>query len=243
MHRLTRIILVSFAVCFFSSARAEPAPHTDLIASWLVTVEGEKRPRTLKIIGVKQETATVFTLDAAYGWTDEKQTPITAEVRQNGQERILSVITQSASKIAARQVSAGIFAGTFTLANGVTKPILIEKLSDDEFRLRLRPTVETPASNVPPSCRSFTGGWVGRWSGFNLAWLWIVQVNADCTVKYSFGHWFPRTFATAEIKKGTLSIPCGTNSGTCSFSSHGDELWGNYYGPDGGNQGVWETIK
>lgn len=240
MHRLLVIISVAaFMLLGAASAYAQPALtqlKTELISAWLVTIDGEERTRTLKVIGVDQKDSGIFHLETVYGWTDGNQTPVRAEINQTGQVRTLLLTTQPGSKIAATQKSDGNFVGTFTSTSGQTKGIKIEKVSETELlsaknRLNAPPAIEMPAANVPASCAPFIGGWTGDW-GNGQRWLWVIGIDVDCNAKYSYS---PRTkeFKRAEIGKGVLSFPCGTTGGTCFFEHHGDELWGRYSGPDG----------
>ena len=106
--------------------------QTELVSSWLVTVEGEDRTRTLRISGFVQKSVDVFTIDAEYGWSDEQLSRIWAELSQTDQARKLMLTTQSNSNIVATQMPDGSFAGTFTNKKGRVKAVKIAKLSADD---------------------------------------------------------------------------------------------------------------
>lgn len=223
--------------------------QTELVSAWLVTVDGENRTRTLRILDVAEKDAETFQLDAVYGWTDGKQTTVRATISQTAQTRTLFITTQPGSKIVTTQKADGIFVGTFTNPSGVAKKITIEKFSESELaktksRLDITSTIEKPAANVPKDCAAFIGGWTGSW-GFGQRWLWVVRIDAECTVKYSYSPRNPQTknFKSAKIKGDVFSFPCGTHAGTCYFTNHGDTLWGRYSGPDGENKTTFEKVQ
>ena len=124
--------------------------QTELVSSWLVTVEGEDRTRTLRISGATQKSCDTLHLEAVYGWTDENQTPISASLVQSGQEVKLFLSTQSGSKVAATQASNGTFEGTFTLTNGTAKRVKVQKVSEEELQARIATAKAATAS--PAAC-------------------------------------------------------------------------------------------
>lgn len=243
---------VAFAILCVETAYAQPTLthlQSELISSWLVTVEGENRTRTLRIKEVAQKTADTFLLDAEYGWSDGRQTAVKAEVNQIAQERKLILTTQADSRIVAVQAPNGTFAGTFTLKNGATKAISIEKRSEDALRSVVNsassavPTIEKAAADVPASCASFLGGWSGNWPNIGRVWLWVVAVDAKCVAKYSYGRssTVPKDFKTAEIKEGVLTLP--RPPGTSYFEIRGDEIFGRYSGSDGDNSATMQKVQ
>jgi hypothetical protein len=231
--------------------------QTDMVSSWLGTIEGDAKGRTLRIKGVSQKTDGIFLLEADYGFFDGKQTSVKAEISQIGQERKLSLVTQSDSLIVATQDASGTFVGTFTLKNGVSKAIRIEKISEVELSsvvsafqnaaitkaMNDAPTIEPPAADVPVSCAAFLGGWSGVWPNVGRVWLWVVSVDAKCGAKYSYGASsnVPQNFKMADIKDGVLSIPRA--SGSASFEANGNEISGRYTGTDGTNAAMMQKVS
>jgi len=100
-----------------------------------------------------------------------------------------------------------------------------------------------PAADVPPQCAAFNGRWTGTWTNGDQDWLSIVEVDAKCVAKFAYlsNPKVPTRFRVAEIKNAELSIQCG--DGTCRFTVHGDEIWGNYSGPDGVGRVVKKKIQ
>ena len=248
MHRLLVRIVATYMFLGTAMAYAQPSLtqlQTELISAWVVTLDGEDRTRTLKISGVEQKDAGIFPLNAVYGWSDGNQSAVRAEINQTGQERTLLITTQPGSKITATQKPDGTFVGTFVYPDGTkTKPVRLERVSADQLRAKVEaslkgPAIVKPAADVPPQCAAYSGRWTGTWGyGTGQTWLSVVGVDANCVAKFAYlSHSrSPTGFATAEIKNGDLSIPCG--SGTCTFEIHGDEIWGRYSGPEGTNSVV-----
>jgi hypothetical protein len=220
--------------------------QTDFVSAWLVTVEGEDRTRTLRVTGSAQKSDATLLLEATYGWTDGGQIPIAASANQSGQQTTLQFTTQSGAQVAATQTSHGIFEGTFTDKKGATKAIKIQKISEDELRLKIASAkaagagavIVKPAADVPASCASFSGKWTGTWhKRFGQDWLWVVKIDANCVAKFAYlSHpGSPVRFATVEIKDGALPI-VNRSGGTSIFERHGDELWARYSNPSLGTQ-------
>lgn len=106
------------------------------------------------------------------------------------------------------------------------------------------PPMLQPASNVPPACAHFAGGWVGTWSvgNFGALRLWVTGVDQDCVATYAYGSGgLPQAFKTVKIQDGSLVIDCGTG-GACQFLPHGDELWATYTSTSGNNSGVFKRM-
>jgi hypothetical protein len=130
-------IAFAFGVLFVEAAHAQPAiaqMQADMIASWLVTVGGENRTRTLRIKSMEQKTPDTYVLEAEYGYSDERQTPVKADVALVDQERKLTLTTQANSVIVAIQGPRGAFEGTFTPRNGGAKTVRITKISDADLK-------------------------------------------------------------------------------------------------------------
>jgi hypothetical protein len=208
---------------------------SELTASWLVTVAGEDLVRLLKVKGVSHKANDSFLLEADYGGLAGVQTPVYAEIRQMDQERKLILTTQYDSKIVVVQTPEGEFSGTFSPKKGKTKDVKIAKVSEDELKLKiaaakaadLAKMIVQPGPDVPPECAAFIGGWTGVWqNGYGRNWIWVVEVDANCVIKYRFGEYLQPPFFTAVIQKGVLTVPAAEN-GKIFFERHGDDLWAN----------------
>lgn len=119
-------------------------------------------------------------------------------------------------------------------------PLFFSLLSGISFGQTATTTSVTEKSPpvVPAACSAFIGKWVGDW-GFGSLTLQIVETDAECITKYSYGR-KANNFKLAEIEKEVLSFPCGKFGGTCFFEYHGDELWGRYSGSDGTGTSVFK---
>ncbi len=264
MKKLLVLIGLLSAVLVSSSVPAQnkliDQLKADLVSPWLVTVDGVNKPRILKITGVAQKADGAFFLDAVFGLSDGKLSPIRAEMSQKAQERTLTFATQTDTRIVATQTPNGAFVGTFTPKGGEAKKVTIERLSDGELQSkravaqseRAKTIIVKPAADVPAACAAFSGEWTGTWNQGNIGqnWLWITEVdvvNTKCMTKYSFlSHAnSPRGSTPAEIKDGALSFICNSSTGgTCVFKRHGDTLRVDYSNPAGGrNSAIFERVQ
>jgi len=106
----------------------------DLIAPWLMTVQGEDRTRILRISEVVQDTEGSYLLTARIGWTDGVQgglVPI--ELIQSGMERRLVFRLNVTDLISVRQSGDGEFTGNYRTSRGAEKAVKLEKVSEEEL--------------------------------------------------------------------------------------------------------------
>ncbi len=231
----------------FGQEKALAELQAELVSPWLVTVEGENRTRILRITGLTQKADGVFHVEAVYGFSDENQTPITAEMSQNK----LVLTTQANTKIVVTQKSGETFAGTFTLKNGTTNGVTLARVSENELSAkvaseqiaRAEAIIIKPAADVPTTCAALSGVWTGTWPTVGQVWLWVAEVDAKCVAKYSYGisAKVPTAFKTAEIKNGILQF--GRPGGTASFELRGGELLGRYVGSLGDNNATLQKVQ
>lgn len=104
----------------------------DLIAPWLMTVQGEKRTYLLTISEIAQEAEGSFLLNASYGFTDGVHRIVRIELIQSAQERRLIVRTPGGGLISVRQLPGGNFEGAVRSAKGGEKPVRLERLAEDQ---------------------------------------------------------------------------------------------------------------
>lgn len=262
----SKFILLSIAMashCYFGTSFAQVKSveqlQIDLVSAWLVVVGDEGRTRALLIKGISPTPRSDGThlLEADYGFTDERQTPIPAFISQAGSRITLNFTTQSNSEIVVTSASDNLFVGTFTDKKGKGSSVRIRKLTNAEFQSEVTSAkilregkLISPGPDVPVSCGSFFGGWSGSWNSgaFNAQKLWVASVEPDCTVKYSYTTTdsveLPKSFRTTVIKDGVMSLPCGPGlSGTCKFTRNGDEVWRTYIGPGYPDSGVMKRIR
>ncbi len=91
-------LLLVFLFCPFGAHAKEPTLaelQREIISTWLVTVEGEDRTRTLKITGSAQKSGDILLLEAIYGWSDGNQTSISGSlvVSESGARLLLNIAT------------------------------------------------------------------------------------------------------------------------------------------------------
>lgn len=249
-------MFASTAFLFISAANAQPSLaqlQADLISPWFVVVEGEGRPRTLRIEGVDQGESGAFTLKATYAFSDLRLASVKAEIVQTGQDRTLQLTTQANSKIVATQKLDGAFVGTFTDSSGRTKGLKIEKVSESELKAKVDaaargPEILKPSPDVPASCAVYSGKWTGTWGyGIGQQWLWIPSIDNKCVAKviYSSSKWAHGNVEMVEVKDGVLEWLCNrSTNGTCVLKRNGDELWASYSNPSGGsNNAVFKRTE
>jgi PQQ-dependent catabolism-associated CXXCW motif protein len=144
MSMTSRLVLVCGVL--LSSVQAMPAQaqaslakmRQELIAPWLMTLQGEKRTALLRISEIAQESAGSYLLNATYGWTDGVQPIVRIELIQSAQERRMIVRTQAGSLISVRQTSPGAFEGTFKPSRGAEKAVRLERLTEDQLAEKVK---------------------------------------------------------------------------------------------------------
>jgi hypothetical protein len=93
---------VAFLFAFCSSAGAQQSSLADLqsklVGSWVATVEGEQRTRSLSIAEVAQKGEGLFVVFGRYSFSDESVNFFkSAEVRASASETVLTVIANAGS--------------------------------------------------------------------------------------------------------------------------------------------------
>ena len=238
------VVLPFFATQATAAADAEIEKlQQALVSSWLVEVQGEARTRTLNIGGLEKQSDGVWRLDATYGWSDARQTPVKTSLIVLPSSYRLELVTQANSAISSESFDLKSFAGTFTLRSGSSKQIAITRATAEEIAKHVSAVVSKaiikPGPEVPAVCAAFVARWKGRWAQGNFGdqWLWLSEVDANCVVKYYYSDTpeLPNSYKRAEIKDGRFSFLCNrSTNGTCVFTRHGDDLWANYSNPSGG---------
>jgi hypothetical protein len=238
---LDSAFVFALACAIGTSASAQTPATTDagddLVGTWLVTVAGEARTRTLVISRVTS-TADGATLDAAYGLSDQGQGRVPAELRYgDNKQRQLMLTTQAQTKIVASETSGGDFVGTFTLANGVTKSVTISRASAALL-------VKQPKDDVPAGCARFSGIWSGEWPNYGYTWLWVTEVSKDCRAKYWYGVGArpPTSFSTAAIVDGVLRLSL-QNGAIVTFEPGRSAVVATYSGPEGTNRTTMPRVE
>ncbi len=133
MNRISRLValLVLFFV-FAVPARAQQLSLADLqsklTASWIATVEGEKRQRVLVVDAVAQKGDGVFLMTGTFNFTDVKTSPFkTGEVQTLSGNTIVVFTTGAGSVYTGSLQADGAISGTVKYTNGQSKPFKMEK--------------------------------------------------------------------------------------------------------------------
>ncbi len=230
---------VSVEVAAEESSVPEAGLEDELIAPWRVQVDNAVRTRILVISAVTRNADGVLGVKAEYGWSYARPVPVDVVVARSAEGITLDFVTPTGARVDVLRRAPGLFEGTFVLRDGTLHSVRIERLSavaakaeiDAEKQAYSRATLIRPGQDVPEACAFFWGGWAGNWSaGGGALRLWVVSVDADCRVRYSFRRSnsadLPARFRSEQIRDGVLELPCST--GTCSFERHGDVLWSRY---------------
>jgi len=219
----------------------------DVTSSWRITVNRDARSQVPQIPeGVKGDDTKKFLINAISAFTKGEIVKMNAELIETAQFRMLILTPATGNKMITIQGQDGDFEGTLTNPAGIVLGVKIQKIPEKELSAikalqEGTPIIEVVAADVPAPCARFIGGWTGDWE-FGKRWIWLTGIDAKCIAKYSYGPQKMKDFQLTEINDGTLSFPCGSHNGTCSFSYHGDELWGWYVGTDGTNRAVFKKV-
>lgn len=227
----------------------------DMTSSWRMKVSRDDGAQALQIPEeTKRDNTKKFFLNAISSFTKGELVKISAEMIETDQYRILLLTPATGNKIIAIQNQDGNFEGTLTTTKGQILGVKIQKLTEKEIgeivanstASRTQSAIKLPMADVPASCAGFIGGWTGRWPRYGQTWLWVVEIDAQCSATYAHrgGAGFPKAsvFKKAEILKGELSCP-DNQGGIDSFELHGNELWARHSGSDGNNTTVFQKIS
>lgn len=243
MNRITLLVGIMLVFIAPASAQNKVIPddvitrlQTELVSPWSVTVKGEPQTRTMRITKSDLKSERTLALEATFGLTGQFQGPITPEVSLD-QEIKLSFATAVGSRFETVRTSSGTFEGTITYKGGTTRPVVIQRLSEDELSTKI---IIKPGADVPAACASLSGKWDGQWNGdARIASIWIRRVNSDCTVEFAYtSAKTPVYFAKAQVNGDTFSFgaPLCANGGTCVVKrSSRDGLEVSYSSPDNGS--------
>lgn len=128
------IIVTVFVVsAFFHPGLVFAQASADLVALWLVTVEGDARAGILRVQGAEERPDGSVALKGRYGFADGNLGAVSAEITQAPEGRKLSLTTNADSVIVAVQAADGAFSGTITYKSGVVKPVQLAKTSAAEL--------------------------------------------------------------------------------------------------------------
>ncbi len=132
MNTLRKFIaVVTMAIFLCAPAQAQLALadlQAKMAGSWLVTVEGENRTRTMVIDTVAQKAEGTYVLAGTFNFSDGKPTPFKdGELLQSSGNLTLVLTTGAGSVYTVTAKPDGTFAGTTKYANGRVKPTTFAK--------------------------------------------------------------------------------------------------------------------
>jgi len=139
MNLASRLLSTGCALLLFVGGAVAQAQGSleklrqELIAPWLVTVQGEARSRLLRINEVSQDTEGSYLVSAAYGWIDGTLSIVRIELILSSGQRRLVVRTAGGSLISVLQSADGSFAGTFKTTRGVESSVRLERVSEEQL--------------------------------------------------------------------------------------------------------------
>lgn len=149
-HWLARFAMVTAALAGAitgSPAIAQAPVPADLVSAWQVTVEGEGRTRTFRIVSVDAKPDGTAALNTTYGWSDGPAGTVASQLAQSPEGRKITFTTQAKSVMTATQQADGSFAGTATYANGQSKPFKMVRITDAQPASAQ--AASTPAASKP----------------------------------------------------------------------------------------------
>jgi len=111
----------------------------ELIAPWLLTLQGDPRTRLLRISEIARESDGGYLFNATYGWTDSGSNgPARVELIQSKQDFLLLVRTPPGGLLSVRQSTSGEFAGTYKPARGAEKQAKLERLTEEQVPVKAK---------------------------------------------------------------------------------------------------------
>jgi PQQ-dependent catabolism-associated CXXCW motif protein len=131
-------LLIALQAPIAQAQRSLAQLRKDLLAPWLLTVEGEKRTSLLTIREIAQESEGSYLLNARYGWTDGVQAIVAIELIQSAQELRLILRTSAGALISVRRTSQDGFEGTLKSGRGAEKAVRLERLAENQLQEKIR---------------------------------------------------------------------------------------------------------
>lgn len=111
----------------FAAVPDSERPPAGVEGAWTVTVEGQPRTRTLTIRGVQAQGDGTWMLDALYGWSDGRASPVTATLAVTPPRYVLRWTTGAGSTIEVEGDGLDVLNGTFTTKGGRASPVRIAR--------------------------------------------------------------------------------------------------------------------
>lgn len=141
----TLVGILAAVLAFGTSFHARPAlaqPSSELVAIWMVTVEGDARARIFRVQGAEEKADGSVALKGRYGYADGNLGAVSGEITSTPAGRKLVLTTNADSVIVAVQSADGAFSGTLTSKTGVVKPVKLAKTNTAEIASLPRTSAE-----------------------------------------------------------------------------------------------------
>lgn len=151
---MMRFVLAFFVVLLTAQATIAHAQRSlaqfreQLVAPWLVTVQGEERYRLLRITEISQDTEGSFLVNANFGWIDGDQTIVRIELIESKQDLRLVIRTNLGTIYSLRQTGSGEFVGTWKPLRGSDKEAKLQKLAEDQIPQKAKESEARMAARV-----------------------------------------------------------------------------------------------
>lgn len=137
VHASVALWFLGALQCFAAEVDADGVQR-GLVASWVVSVQGASRTRTLNVRSIEPKGEGIWALDATYGWTGGRQQAVKAEVSKGPGGFRLQIVTPADSTITAESADLKVFEGTFTPKSSKSRRVSLALA-----------TAETPPSDPP----------------------------------------------------------------------------------------------
>lgn len=142
------VLVLSWGATLAHAQRSLEKLRQELIAPWLMTVQGEDRTRLLRINEIAEESPGSFLLNATWGFTDGTQGIVRVELIHSGKELRLLVRSAGETLVSLLQSPDGNFAGVLRHARGTERPVTLEKLSEREVPQKVKEAAAKAAAQV-----------------------------------------------------------------------------------------------
>lgn len=185
------VVLWFFAAlqCFAADVESDGVQRR-LVASWLVSVQGEPRTRTLNVRSIEPKGERIWALDATYGWTGGRLQAVKAEVSTVPGGYRLQIVTPADSTITVESADSKGFEGTFTPKSSKSRRVSIALATADTPRSdppapkaqdNARATWKCEANGLADSQYDGSGNAYVRLSRYGRGSYYSVTLNSDRT--------------------------------------------------------------
>lgn len=247
-ERLRRAAGLAVAGLLLIADVALAAPADSLVASWAIQIAGDDAQRTLRVVGIETADPASRRVFALMGYRGQRLVPVAVELDDSDAPLTMRLTTPTGAKVEVRQSEDGSsFQGQLTAVSGAVRAVQLTRMAPGEDTATASVHyIAKPQANVPAECAALSGLWEGEWKFFGLgkAWIWVLEVDADCKAKIAYQGVLarPRAFQVLDVRGGSTVLP--RPQGTIALRLVGDELRGalTFFFGDAGNSGVFRHV-